>query len=190
MKNIFQGELVRLSGDSVQTIAEAFSRWNRDSEYVRLLDNDPPRLQSVKSTKTWLEKEMAEGKIPYFFTIRTLSDDRLIGFIGLFGIEWNNGSAWVGIGLGEREYWGKGYGTDAMRLAMRYAFDELNLHRVSLGVFEYNPRAVRAYEKAGFKLEGRGRQMLHRDGKRADILFMGLLHDEWKDMKGKLYSNG
>ncbi len=86
----------------------------------------------------------------------------------------------MGIGIGERDYWGRGYGTDAMQVLLRYAFDELNLHRVSLGVFEYNTRAIRAYEKAGFVVEGRGPQELHRDGRRWDMIFMGILREEWQ----------
>jgi RimJ/RimL family protein N-acetyltransferase len=85
----------------------------------------------------------------------------------------------VGIGLGEREFWGKGYGTDAMRIILRYAFTELNLHRVTLNVFEYNPRGVRSYEKAGFVLEGRQRGVLLREGRRWDEIYMGILREDW-----------
>ena len=85
------------------------------------------------------------------FAIRTLDDDRIIGEIGLDGIRWTHGDCFVGIGLGEREFWGKGYGTDAMKIILRYAFTELNLRRVTLDVFEYNPRGVRSYEKVGFR---------------------------------------
>jgi RimJ/RimL family protein N-acetyltransferase len=181
MKNIFRGELVRLSGDDPQTVAEAFSRWNRDSEYARLLDDEPPKLYSVKSFKAWLERKFdQDDEFRYFFTIRTLEEDQLIGFIGLFGIQWNHGSAWVGIGLGERDYWGKGYGTDAMRLILRYAFRELNLYRLNLDVFAYNPRAIRSYEKAGFKIEGREPKSVLRDGQRYDMILMGILREEWE----------
>jgi RimJ/RimL family protein N-acetyltransferase len=90
------------------------------------------------------------------------------------------GTAGVGIGIGEREYWGKGYSTDMMRVILRYAFTELNLNRVTLNVFEYNPRAVRSYEKAGFVVEGRERKAIHRDGKYWDVLFMGVLREEWE----------
>ena len=92
---------------------------------------------------------------------------------------WAHGEGWVGIGLGERDYWGNGYGTDAMRLMLRFAFDELNLWRVSLGVFAYNPRAIRSYEKAGFRREGLVRGDCRRDGQRWDSVFMGILRDEW-----------
>ena len=85
-----------------------------------------------------------------------------------------------GIGLGERNYWGNGYGTDAMQIMLRYAFRELNLHRVSLDVFEYNPRALHSYEKAGFQIEGRRRKMVQRDGRRYDMIFMGILREAWE----------
>jgi len=68
-----------------------------------------------------------------------------------------------------------------MRILLRYAFEELNLHRLSLSVFEYNSRAIRSYEKAGFVIEGRARQFLNRDGLRYDMIFMGILRDEWKE---------
>ena len=99
--------------------------------------------------------------------------------MGLFGIEWHAGVAFVGIGIGETDYRGKGYGTDAMRLILRYAFEALHLRRVSLDVFEYNQRAYRSYIKAGFVEEGRARQYLHRDGRRWDLIYMGILREEW-----------
>jgi RimJ/RimL family protein N-acetyltransferase len=67
-----------------------------------------------------------------------------------------------------------------LELIERYAFEELNLHRLSLGVFAYNPRARRAYEKAGFVVEGRERGAILRDGQRADVIIMGILREEWR----------
>jgi RimJ/RimL family protein N-acetyltransferase len=90
-----------------------------------------------------------------------------------------NGDAFVGIGIGDRELWGKGYGTEAMKLMLRFAFQELNLRRVSLNTFEYNPRAVHSYEKAGFVHEGCERDWLHREGRRWDLIYMGILREEW-----------
>ena len=128
-----------------------------------------------------MEKDLVEEQKndEIFFLISTLHEDRKIGLIGLNGIRWVHGDAWVGIGLGERDYWGKGYGTDAMLVLQRYAFEELNLHRLSLTVFDYNQRAVRSYEKAGFIVEGRARQYLNREGQRYDMVFMGILREEW-----------
>ena len=181
MNTLLQGELVRLVAASAEKDAELLARWSRDSEYARQLDSDPARLQSVKHAKEdiqkWMENESPEN---FGFMIRTLADDRLIGFIGLDGIRWTHGDTFVGIGIGDPEYRGNGYGTDAMRVILHYAFTELNLHRVSLDVFEYNPRAIRSYEKAGFVVEGRQRQALNRDGRRWDVIYMGILREEWE----------
>jgi len=184
MNNLFEGQLTRLVVDDPETIGKALSRWGRDSEYIRLLDTDQAMMWSSKKFKEWFEKDLEKDQWgENFFMIHTLAEDRLIGFVGLFGIHWHFGDAWVGIGIGERGYWGQGYGTDAMRLLLRYAFRELNLHRVTLGVFAYNPRAIRSYEKAGFRVEGRQRKALHRDGARSDILLMGVLREEWEKMQ-------
>ena len=177
--NLFSGKLIRLSSEDPQVLAEAFTQWSNDSEYLRLLDTDPPRAWSVTKRKQWLEKDLENPERNYLFSIHTLAGDRLIGFIGLGGIHWTNGDAWVGIGIGDREYWGKGYGREAMSLILCYAFTELNLHRVSLGVFSYNTRAIRAYEKCGFRKEGIIRQSFRREGQRWDEITMGILQNEW-----------
>jgi len=179
--NIFQGELVCLTAEDPQTIGKAYSHWCRNSEYCRLLDTEHSTMNSIKKIKEYFEKNFAKEDLNEFsFLIRTLDNKRLIGFVGLIAINWSQGDCWVGIGLGEPRYWGKGYGTDAMRIALHYAFYELNLHRVSLGVLSYNARAIRSYEKAGFKMEGTERLLLHRDGSRADVFYMGILRDEWE----------
>jgi RimJ/RimL family protein N-acetyltransferase len=179
--NLLQGKLVRLVTEDPETVAKYLSRWARNSEYWRLLSSDPARLRSTKSIKEWIEKEIEKEQPGFFlFLIRTLTDDRLIGDIGLGGINWVQGEAFVGIGLGEREDWGKGYGTDAMRIMLGYAFMELNLYRVSLNFFEYNPRALRSYEKSGFSIEGRERKFLNREGRRWDLIWMGILREEWE----------
>jgi len=181
-KPLYRGELVRFVAPDPQQAAGELAKWMRDSEFVRLLDTDPARLLSVDKYKEWFEKDLIEEQKndKLFFLIQTLEEARTIGLIGLDGIRWTHGDAWVGIGLGERDYWGKGYGTDAMRILQRYAFEELNLHRLSLSVFDYNPRAMRSYEKAGFVLEGRARHFLNRDGRRYDLIFMGILREEWE----------
>jgi RimJ/RimL family protein N-acetyltransferase len=96
-------------------------------------------------------------------------------------VNWPGRDAFVGLGIGEPEYWNKGYGTDVMNTLLRFAFTEINLRRVTLTVFEYNPRAIRSYEKAGFRHEGRKRQLLNREGKRWDELYMGILREEWME---------
>lgn len=176
--SLFEGELVRLAAGNAETDTEAIARWSRDSEYLRLLDSDPARPFTLQDAREELNRDAHSDA--FHFVIRTRADDRLIGFVGIFAIRWTHGDGTIGIGLGEREYWGRGYGTEAMRLVVRFAFQELNLHRVSLSVFEYNTRARRSYEKVGFRFEGQERQVLLRDGRRYDEIYMGLLRREWE----------
>ena len=86
----------------------------------------------------------------------------------------------MSIGLGDSANWGKGYGNEATRLALGFAFNELNLHRVQLTVFDYNSRAIHLYEKLGFQQEGIYREFLQRDGRRFDMYLYGLLGHEWE----------
>ena len=186
MNDILRGELVRLSALDPDEFGKAFSRWHRDSEFMRFLDSSPSQLQSQKGMQKSLEEDLEKQKSDrHWFTIRALLDDKLLGDIDLSIYNWTGRDAFVGIGIGERDFWGKGYGTDVMKVILRYAFTELNLQRLTLTVFEYNPRAVRAYEKTGFRHEGRLRQFLNREGRRWDMLFMGILRHEWMEQNGQ-----
>jgi len=176
--DVFKGELVRLAAIDTETIGPVFSHWLQDSEFSRLSDTEPVKVFSPKQVQSTFEKILPDG---YFFAIHSLAEDKLIGMIDLSGFDWPGRNAWVGVGLGEREYWGKGYSTDTMNVLLRFAFHELNLHRVNLNVFEYNPRAIRCYEKVGFKHEGRMRACLNRDGRRWDLVYMGILRSEWEE---------
>lgn len=173
----FTGNLVRLAAFDPEKDAEHLARWNQDSHFQQLSSSGPAKLWTVKEMKEWLEKHADEL---YNFTIRTIDDDRVIGNVDLNGMDWVTRNCWVGIGIGEREDWGKGYGTDAMNLVLQFAFESLNLNRVSLTVFDYNERAVASYRKAGFREEGRLRQWMQRGGERHDLIFMGVLRDEWE----------
>lgn len=104
---------------------------------------------------------------------------RLIGEVRLWRVSEANKAAMLTIFIGEKNLWGKGYGTDALRLVLHHAFDRMDLHRVELHVFGFNRRAIRSYEKVGFVLEGTRREALRRRGTHHDILVMGILRDEF-----------
>lgn len=187
MNDILSGTLVRLSAYDPEEMSKAYSRWNRNSEYFRLLNSSGRPIQSSKAAAKWMEEEVGElSTASYYFSIRTLSEDKLIGELGLDVVDWSGRDAFVGLGIGETEYWGKGYGTDAMNILLRFAFTEINLRRVTLTVFEYNPRAIRSYEKTGFQHEGRLRKILNKEGKRWDMLYMGILREEWFQLNSQL----
>ncbi len=171
------GQSIRLSLIESEADLLQWAAWFRDGEFQRLLDTDPAGLHTPAELKTWLEAEQGAFTL---YGIRTLSDDRLIGFVDLTGFDWLARSAWTAIGIGEREYWGKGLGTEAMRLMLKYAFETLNLNRVNLTVFDYNQRAYRSYRKCGFIEEGRVRQLINRYEQRWDMIYMGILREEWQ----------
>jgi RimJ/RimL family protein N-acetyltransferase len=176
--NVFTGAKVRLAAFDPENEAKCIERWNRDSEYQQLLSARPAYMWSEKMVKEWFSKP---EPFSFNFAIRALPEDKLIGTLGLDSVDWTSRNCWVGIGIGERDYWGKGYGTEAMRLALRFAFEELNLNRVSLDVFQYNERAIHSYEKAGFRHEGTIHGWMNRGGQRLDVLFMGALRTEWEE---------
>jgi RimJ/RimL family protein N-acetyltransferase len=175
--SLFVGKLLRLA-PILPDDTTTFAKWTENDAYLRMLDDDPARPLSPEAFAQF-EGGFINAPNIFAFRLRTLADDKLIGFVVLGDIKWPNQTALLGIGIGDPAYWGKGYGSDALRLILAYAFRELNLYRVGLNVIGYNTRAIRAYEKAGFVLEGRLRGVIHRDGQRYDGLCYGILRDEW-----------
>jgi RimJ/RimL family protein N-acetyltransferase len=177
LSTFFYGSRVRLTplnSNDVPTLA----RWQSDTEYLRLLAAEPAFPKNEGQVAEWV-REGQRGRDNYLLGIRTIGDDDLIGFIELGEVQWTHRNSWVAIGIGERGYWGRGYGYEAMTLALDFAFKELNLHRIQLTVYSYNQRAIRMYEKLGFQLEGNYREFLLRDSQHYDMLLYGLLSREW-----------
>jgi RimJ/RimL family protein N-acetyltransferase len=177
--NLYANTQVRLAAFDPDTDAALLAQWTHDSEFRRLLDSDPVRPETVAQARAGIERR-AERPTVYPFAIHALPEDLLIGFTSLFVQEWANAEAFVGIGIGNRAYWSKGYGSAAMRLALRFAFHELNLERVSLEANADHARAIRAYEKCGFTHEGTQLEWEGRDGRRTHIISMGILRAEWE----------
>lgn len=178
---LFQGRLLRLAAATPddQTI---MSGWTTDDLYMRMLDDDPVRPQSL----AWYQHVGGQdGPNGAYFHLRTLNDDTFVGFVVLHSIKWASQTAELAIAIGPSEYRGKGYGQDALRLILNYGFAELNLHRIGLTVMDYNSAAIHAYERVGFMREGAKRQMVHREGQRYDLLIYGILREEWLAQRTK-----
>ncbi|MDY7041730.1 MAG: GNAT family protein, partial [Chloroflexota bacterium] len=156
-----------------------FVRWFNDPEVLHYLLMYMP--MSLAEEEKWFEEQLQkrDGRI---FAIEATDGDQPmhIGNIGIHGIDWKNRSAEVGIAIGEKNYWGQGYGSDALKTLLSFVFQEMNLNRVQLRVHDYNARAIRCYEKCGFQHEGRQRQALFRDGEYHDVLMMSILADEFQ----------
>ncbi|MFN8530240.1 MAG: GNAT family protein [Anaerolineae bacterium] len=179
---LLRGDLVTLCKPSHNDVAD-FAAWTHDLEYQRLLRRSLVYPSSVEGMQSWFsEMERGETEIP--FSIKTLVEDRLIGLLVIKDIFWQarHCSFFIGIGLPADR--GQGYGTDAIRVMLKYAFLEMNMHAVRLEVMAYNPGGIRSYEKAGFKLDGTLRAWVYRDGVYYDVHAMSILRSEWEAQYG------
>jgi RimJ/RimL family protein N-acetyltransferase len=156
----------------------ALTRWANDVELEVLGGGAPPRPRSSASTEELWDGILA-AKTGASFGIE--ADGVLIGHCGLFNVDDVARTAELGIGIGERPYWGRGYGRDAVAVLVRYGFRHLNLHRIWLRVHATNERAIRAYAAAGFVEEGRLREHVWTDGRHVDLVQMGVLRRELRD---------
>jgi RimJ/RimL family protein N-acetyltransferase len=170
--------LAALTEDDLPTIA----RWYEDAGFMRLYDSRPAYPKTEKDLEKWLE-QTREDKSLYAFGVRTLAEDALIGTLELDGIIWPHRVCGTALAIGDPANWGRGYGQDASRLGLRFAFDEINMHRVTATVFSYNERSMGLLERLGFQREGTYREFLQRDGQRYDMRLYGILVDEWRALQ-------
>jgi RimJ/RimL family protein N-acetyltransferase len=176
--SLLAGERVRLRGvrdDDLATLA----KWEMDPGRMTTLSNwvAPP---SQAAAKERIAKWSANQEDDVGFAIETLDDPPVLaGNVGLWGARPKDRCATLGIALG-REHVGRGYGTDAMRVIVGYAFREMGLHRIQLAVAPFNPAGIRAYQKAGFAEEGRRRESVLHDGRWYDEVLMSILDHEWE----------
>ena len=152
-------------------------RWYRDPELARLTRYAVQPMTDDEVDRFFHARLMSPESVAYAIEIRESA--RLIGLTTFSNLDPDNGSVLFHITIGEPDAWGQGYGTEATGLMLQLAFERIGLHRVSLAVFSFNERAIRSYQKAGFRLEGRTREAIVRRGQRFDELTMGILADEW-----------
>jgi RimJ/RimL family protein N-acetyltransferase len=174
----------RLTGDlvvlrrHVAANLKAFQRWYSDAEVARLT-----RYQDGPMRRDEIERFFAArvvGQDSLALAVHERSTDRLIGTCAFSQLDGENGSAMYHITIGEKDCWGRGFGTEATRLMLAHAFETLRLHRVALAVFEFNERAIRSYRSCGFVIEGRAREAIWRDGRWWDEITMSVLEPEWQ----------
>jgi RimJ/RimL family protein N-acetyltransferase len=152
-------------------------RWYKDAELARLTRYSLQPMTDDEVDRFFHGRLLSPTSVAYAIVRR--SDDRLIGLTTFSNLDPDNGSVLFHITIGEPDAWGRGYGTEATGLMLQLAFERIGLHRVGLSVFSFNERAIRSYQKSGFRLEGRAREAITRDGERFDELTMGVLADEW-----------
>jgi RimJ/RimL family protein N-acetyltransferase len=160
--------------------AAQFQPWFNDPEVTRYLLVHRPL--SRKMEEDFIDK-MAGSEQDMILAVVVRGCDRLVGVTGFHQINPKNRSACFGITIGDKSAWGKGYATEATALMAGYAFEALNLNRVWLHVFEYNPRGIRAYERVGFRREGVLRRGQYREGRYWDTVVMAILREDWDALR-------
>jgi diamine N-acetyltransferase len=180
-----QAPIVNIVGEKValgplrRDLIPLWVKWLNDFEVTMMLGVVGPRPMTVEAEEAWYERTTKDERQVHF-VIYELPTMRPIGTTGLHNVDYKDQTAEFGIFIGDKEAWGKGYGTETTRLVLEYGFSALGLHNIMLRVFSYNQRAIRAYTRAGFKLIGRWREA-HRVGNRAyDEILMDCLSTEFQ----------
>jgi diamine N-acetyltransferase len=172
------GKRIRLRRDERSDLPK-FVEWLNDPEVRRFLLVDLPISQAYE--EGWFENmlKLPPEEQPFAIEIKQGKGWRLIGNCGFFEINQRVHSCELGIFIGDKSCWNKGYGTEVMQTMLSLGFGTLNLNRIFLRVDAGNVGGIRAYEKAGFVHEGRFRQGTYREGHFEDMLFMSVLRSEW-----------
>lgn len=174
---MIEGTLVNLRAPDMGDL-ERNTRWVNDRDVTRylVLRYQMPGL----AEENWLRERCTSAPSYHntFFAIDT-KDGVHIGNTNLFNAPPETRSAEAGIMIGDKDYWSRGYGTDAMRTLLGFGFDEMNLHRIHLWVYAFNDRAQSSYRKCGFVDEARLRQHIFREGAYHDVVQMSILRHEF-----------
>lgn len=154
-------------------------KWFSDPQVTRFLGRDPGI--TLAEEERWF-REYERKRDEQIFAIEV--DGQHVGNVGLHRIDTRHRRADLGIVIGEADRWSRGYGTDALRAVLRYAFQGLALHKVSLDVLASNERAIRVYERLGFVREGVRREDVFKEGRFVDVVRMGILSREFDALEG------
>jgi RimJ/RimL family protein N-acetyltransferase len=160
---------------------EYFLRWFNDPEVTQYLSMYLPMTEMAESK---FIEELGADRTKTFFIIEAIEGEagKAIGSISLSSINPKDHHATFGIAIGDKDYWSRGYGTEAARLLVNYGFRQLNLHGINSTVIGFNERSARMHRKVGFKEEGRQREFYFKNGAFHDQIVFGILREEWKGL--------
>jgi RimJ/RimL family protein N-acetyltransferase len=161
-------------------------RWINDPEVREFVTIVFPQME--KQEEEWLNKIGSDDK-GVLLGIET-KDGVLIGSMGIHGINWVNRTATTGAIIGEKDYWDKGYGTDAKMTILEYAFNTLGLRKICSEVIAYNERSLRYSLHCGYQVEGRKVKQIFRRGECWDLIQLGLFRENWLPIWEKYKETG
>lgn len=153
-------------------------KWRNDPEVGKYVLPGVPFPMPMAKEKEWL-MNLQKDDSRKVFAICERATGKHIGSVGISDIASRNRSGFFSILIGEPEYWGHGYGSEAMVLFLGFCFRILNLRRIVLEVYAYNERAINCYEKVGFVKEGLARRSVYKDGRYIDEYWMAIFQDDY-----------
>ena len=166
-----------------------FLKWFNDHDVIQYLSFYLPMTEMAE--EKWIE-DLGTNRTKAAFVVEAIEGEsgkpfdfaqgKPIGSIGLDNISLKDHNATFGIAIGDKDYWSKGFGTEAARLIINYGFEQLNLHRINSSVIGFNERSYRLHKRLGFTEEGRQREAIFKNGKFYDHVVLGILKEEWKGL--------
>lgn len=179
-----KGKKVMLRALQEEDINERYLSWLHDQEVTKYMETGifPTTLKELRN----FYNKVAKSRTDLMFAIIDKKNNLHIGNIKLGSINWVHRFADLGIMIGDKKYWGSGYGQDACKLLLAYAFERLNLNKVILGVYVIHKSAIRVYQKVGFKIEGKIRNLFNIGGRLIDKIIMGISQKEFKKINDNL----
>lgn len=173
---MFYGEKVCLRAYKADDI-EIATKYVNDKELKKLLVTTIPFPMTSWEEEEWIKSQKSNNQGNYNFAIEDIETGKYIGGCGIQSVDWLARVAIVGIMIGNKDYWGKGYGTDAMKVLIDFIFNDMNINKIRLQTFSFNERAIKSYEKCGFKVEGVLKNEIFKEGKYYDEIIMSIFRD-------------
>ncbi|MEK9180357.1 MAG: GNAT family protein [Patescibacteria group bacterium] len=151
-------------------------KWINDEDVTQYLATYLPMMEADE--EKWVD-DLAKDKQANLVFLIVTTEGKSIGTMGLHRISWKDRVATTGALIGEKDYWGKGYGTESKMLLLNYAFNTLNLRKICSSVLAYNRRSYAYQVKCGYREEGRRRRQFYRKGRYWDEVFMAVFKEDW-----------
>lgn len=174
---MFKGKKVILRPINLEKDLDNFYKWIIDPEVMKFLGN---ALKPLTREEEFQElKRILGDKSNFFFAIDELKSGKHIGSTALHKVYHFDGTATAGMMIGDKNFWGQGYGTDALMALLRFAFLDQNLRRINSAAIAFNKRSIRCQQKCGFIIEGVKRKEVFKNGRYHDLVMLALFKNDW-----------
>lgn len=174
---MYIGELIRLREYRREDIELAKEYVNKE-EIRQYTEPGIPFLYTLHNEEQWYER-ISPHEQEYNFAIEALDTKKYIGGCGIHNLDYKNSKVDIGIFIGDEAYLNRGYGTEALKILVKFIFEQMNINKVKLEVYSFNIRAQRCYEKVGFKKEAVLKDEIFRNGKYHDIICMSIFKEDY-----------